>query len=104
MLYPVSPLRKESVVPAKAVNIHEVDDGYSVALHMLEALRDAEPDGLKADELGELLNTSGSRVGAWLRDLRCRDWTEKVPVTPSSHVVRWHITSAGEAELDKQAD
>lgn len=85
-------------------DIHKVDQGYSIARHILVALDDAGDDGLKADELGALLHASGSQVGAWLRDLRCRDWTKKVPVSPGSYIVRWYITPKGKDYLDEKSD
>jgi hypothetical protein len=82
------------------LDIHKVDKGYSIARHILTALDEASPDGLTAGELGSLLRTNGSRAGAWLRDLRCRDWVAKVPVSPGSYIVRWCITDAGRAYLN----
>lgn len=85
----------------RTIDIHKVDEGYSVARHILVALDDADADGMLADELGALLHASGSRVGAWLRDLRCRGWVTKTKITPGSYITRWHITDAGRAYLDE---
>lgn len=83
-----------------AVDIHKVDQGYSVARHILVALEDADSDGMGSAEVGELLHASGAQVGAWLRDLRCRGWVSKAPVSPGSFIVRWNITDAGRDYLN----
>ena len=84
----------------RSVDIHKVDDGYSIARQILVSLDDAGDDGMTADELGAFLHASGAQVGAWLRDLRCRDWTEKRPITPGSFRVRWYITRKGREYLN----
>lgn len=88
-------------MPPNRIDIHKEDEGYSIAGHILEALEDAGDDGMKADEIGALLHASGSQVGAWLRDLRCREWTEKKPVSPGSYIVRWCITDKGRAYINE---
>lgn len=85
---------------ADQLDIHKVDQGYSIARHMLVALDEADADGMKAGELGALLHANGARVGAWLRDLRCRGWVSKSAVSPGSYIVRWHITDAGRDYLN----
>lgn len=82
------------------LDIHAVDDGYSVARHILVALDDAGADGMKSTELGALLHASGQTIGAWLRDLRTRGWVKKEHVTPGSYIVRWHLTEAGREYLN----
>lgn len=91
-------------MPAEKIDIHKVDEGYSIARHILVALDDAGEDGLKAGEIGALLHASGGQVGAWLRDLRCRDWTKKEPVSPGSFIVRWFITDRGKKYLNEKED
>lgn len=85
---------------AQTLDIHAVDNGYSVARHILVALDDSGTDGMKADELAQILHATGSQVGAWLRDLRCREWVTKRPVSPGSYIVRWYLTDTGRAYLD----
>lgn len=83
-----------------AVDIHKVDQGYSVARHILVALEEQGADGVSSSDIGELLHASGAQVGAWLRDLRCRGQVEKRPVSPASFIVRWYITDAGRDYLN----
>jgi DNA-binding MarR family transcriptional regulator len=67
-------------------------------------LDDNNRDGMLAETIGSMLGASGSQVGAWLRDLRCHGWVYKVPVSPSSCIVRWHLTEAGRAYLDEPVE
>jgi hypothetical protein len=88
-------------VPAETdIDIHAVDAGYSIARHILAVLDDASDDGMRSHELAEILKHDVHRVGAWLRDLRCKDWITKAPVSPGSYIVRWYITDTGRAYLN----
>jgi hypothetical protein len=83
------------------LDIHEVDEGYSVALQMLVFLDDAAADGLRAADLAALLRDDVYRAGAWLRDLRCRGWVYKQRVSPGRLETRWYITEGGHAYLNE---
>jgi hypothetical protein len=84
-----------------SANIHTVDEGYSVARHLLVALDDAGDDGCMSVDLGADLDATGAQVGAWLRDLRCRGWATCAPVSPASTRLRWYITDAGRSYLNE---